>query len=354
MFSPFLPVDIRDRRALFWRLQVFGWGFMIFMTAMIARVGDIGGWDAFVVGVFRALLGLAVTSLLLRPLLQQSRRRQLPLPVAIGVSLLGCGVLAWGDRILTLWMAQSMAVTENHFALQYITVSLVLRWLLYAIWCGLYLFIHYWLDSQEAQLRLARMETEMRTAELHRLRAQVNPHFLYNAFNSILAETDNPQAVASLTQGVAEYLRFSLRQPEGGQSLGEELNALDHYLRVEKIRFEERLEFSFTSDALAPRCRVPGALVQPLVENAIKYGQRTSPRPLQLSIETKVKDQQLTIAVSNTGQWIEPDPAREGGIGLANLRQRLALLFGARAGIAMAHDDGWVRVVLHLPAEVGT
>ncbi|MBS0632456.1 MAG: histidine kinase [Verrucomicrobia bacterium] len=353
MFSPLVQLAIRDRRVLFWRLQVLGWGFMIIMTAMVARIGDIGGWDAFVVGMYRTVLGFVLTSFLVRPLLRLSRRHHLSLPVAISLCLPGCGLLAWGDRLLTLRLAEALAVTENHFAQQYIIVSLVLRWMLYAFWCGLYLFIHYWLDSQEGQLRLARLETEMRTAELQRLRAQVNPHFLYNAFNSILAETDNPQAVASLTQGVAEYLRFSLRQPEGGQSLGEELNALDHYLRVEKIRFEERLEFSFTSDALAPRCRVPGALVQPLVENAIKYGQRTSPRPLQLSIETKVKDQQLTIVVANTGQWIEPDPAREGGIGLANLRQRLALLFGARAGIALAHDDGWVRVVLHLPAEVG-
>lgn len=353
MIFPSIQVDIRDRRVLFWRLQALGWGFMIFMTAMVARVGDIGGWDAFVVGIFRTILGFTVSSFLLRPLLQLSRRRQLALPVAIGVFLLGCGLLAWGDRSLTLWLAQALDVTENHFARQYITVSLVLRWFLYAIWCGLYFFIHYWLDSQEAQLRLARMEAEMRTAELQRLRAQVNPHFLYNAFNSILAEMENPQAVASLTQGVAEYLRFSLRQPEGGQSLGEELNALDHYLRVEKIRFEERLEFSFTTDGLAHKCQVPGALVQPLVENAIKYGQRTSPRPLRLSIDTKVEHQLLTIAVSNTGRWIEPDPARGGGIGLANLRQRLALLFGTRAGIAMAHEEGWVRVILHLPAEVG-
>lgn len=352
MFSPFVQVNIQDRRALFWRLQVSGWGFMIFLTAMFARTGDVGGWDAFVVGTSRSLFGITITSLILRPLLRLTRRQHLHLGASIVICLLSSGLLAWCDKSLTMLLAGALDVTSNHFALQYITVSLVLRWMLYAIWCGLYLFIHYWLDSQEAQLRLARLETEMRTAELQRLRAQVNPHFLYNAFNSILAEVENPQAVASLTQGVAEYLRFSLRQPESGQSLGEELNALDHYLRVEKIRFEERLEFSFTTDGLAHKCRVPGALVQPLVENAIKYGQHTSPRPLRLSIDTKVENRLLTIAVSNTGRWIEPDPARGGGIGLSNLRQRLALLFGPQAGLAVAQADGWVRVMLHLPAEV--
>lgn len=116
------------------------------------------------------------------------------------------------------------------------------------------------------------------------LRARINPYFLFNARNAILAEAAKPQRVIAITHSLADYLRFSLAQTSGLHPLGDEVDALESYLRVEQIRFEERLEYGFSVDEAA-RCQVvPGALVQPLLENAVKYGPRTSQWPLRLAI----------------------------------------------------------------------
>lgn len=352
MSAIWLQFDPANRREAFWRLQIMGWGGLVAGTAIMAMAGGYAGWETFVLELFRAIFGFALTSFLLRPGLRIARRRRMALLPAVFLAIVGSGLFAWVDLLGASALARAIDVTNDR-ALGFLRASLVLRWILYFLWCGLYYMIHNWMDLQESQSRLARLEAAMRTAELQRLRAQVNPHFLFNALNAIMAETENPRAVAALTQGVAEYLRFSLRQPEAGQSLGEELDALGHYLQVEKFRFEDRLEFSIAA-AENVRCRrVPGALVQPLVENAIKYGQRTSPRPLRIAIETRIEDAALVISVANTGTWLEPDPARGGGIGLSNLRRRLELIFGAGSRVEVTHEAGWVRVRLRLPVEAG-
>ena len=184
----------------------------------------------------------------------------------------------------------------------------------------------------------------------------MNPHFLFNALNTIMAVRNDADKVETVTQSLADYLRFSLQQEEGEEHglsthpLGDELAALEDYLRVEKVRFGDDFVWRIDAGEDAHRTPVPSALVQPLLENAIKYGQETGPRPLRVSVTAQVVQGKLQLAVENSGHWVEEGSPQAGRIGLSNLKRRLALIYGRTASLDVRHTPAMVKVCIALPA----
>ena len=129
------------------------------------------------------------------------------------------------------------------------------------------------------------------------------------------------------------------------------LDALESYLKVEKIRFTDRLEYTIQADAAARSKLVPGALVQPLVENAIKFGQRTSPQPLRIAIQARLREGDLEVLVENSGHWVSEEDLSSTGIGLSSLGQRLQLLCGPRATVSVKSPPDSVILQVILPEE---
>jgi LytS/YehU family sensor histidine kinase len=178
----------------------------------------------------------------------------------------------------------------------------------------------------------------------------MQPHFLFNALSAVMAVSNDKEKVEELTQSLADYLRFSLRKKNDDYSpLGEELDAMENYLHVEKIRFEEKLQCRIDADEEARVFAVPRQLVQPLLENAIKYGQQTSPMPLSIRIEAQLTGDRLHLTVENTGSWVEPSASSGMGIGISNLRRRLELLYGEQARLTHEHSPERVRALVTLP-----
>ncbi len=342
--------DLANKPKLFWILQGLGWSCISLLAAGILRTQALLLLPTI---LFRAVLGLTITSWLLQPLLRWGRKH-CHLSLALGIPLLLASSLALGaadSKISTAGFAHFLAHPLPPEADQiYLKSSVLLRSFAYALWISLYLSINYFLETSHARLRLARLESETRESELHLLRAQVNPHFLFNALNSIIAEADHPDRVIEITHRLADFLRFSLTQNGTMHPLGEELDALSNYLQVEKIRFEERFEYSLTADAAARRQLVPHALVQPLLENAVKYGMQTSPRPLRVALRAHLLANQLVLEVENSGTWMTPPSGTSTGIGLANLRRRLDLIYGPLAKVEpLQHNHGvLLRVTLPL------
>lgn len=201
----------------------------------------------------------------------------------------------------------------------------------------------------------AELAAQTRTAQLEMLRYQLNPHFLFNALISIadLVQEDTKQAVRALRTLMA-YLRYAL-QPAGMPTvpLSEEIKAVQSYLEIEKVRFEERLQVSVETTPESDKYYVPGFMLQPLVENALKYGMRTSPMPLAIAITASVREGALHLEVSNTGSLTIPENTTkpEGtGTGLRNIRERLQVLFPDRHEFSLLEDEGkvYVRIVLRL------
>ncbi|MFY7999622.1 MAG: two-component regulator propeller domain-containing protein [Candidatus Kapaibacteriota bacterium] len=202
----------------------------------------------------------------------------------------------------------------------------------------------------------AELAAQTRTAQLEMLRYQLNPHFLFNALISIsdLVQEDAKHAVRALRSLMA-YLRYAL-QPAGLPTvpLSEEINAVQNYLAIEKVRFEERLNVIIETTPDADDYYVPGFMLQPLVENAIKYGMRTSLMPLEIRIKANMLEGALHLEVWNSGSLKLPDNTAkpEGtGTGMRNIQERLQVLFPERHEVSLSEDDGQVRVSVVLYPE---
>jgi hypothetical protein len=223
---------------------------------------------------------------------------------------------------------------------------------------GLFLSLAFAVD-QGGELAVQR-ETAARAtalaqqAQLQMLRYQLNPHFLFNALNSIRAMIleDASQAREMVTE-LAEFLRYSLDGKEQESTIDDELQAIDNYLAIQRIRFDERLDLSMVVDPAARGAIVPCFLIHPLVENAVKHGMRTSAMPLRLEIEVRRRSDAVSVRVSNTGRLADvlprPDTPRDGtGTGGKNIAQRLKLAFPGRHSFGIEERDGWVHARLRL------
>ncbi len=209
------------------------------------------------------------------------------------------------------------------------------------------------LDEKSAA-RLAEEE-----ARLEVLRYQLNPHFLYNALNSIysLALT-TPPAAANMVLRLADFCRIALdRRHEEHTTVGAEFDKLSIYLDIEKVRWGESLHIELQADAAARRAGIPPFLLLPLVENAMKYGGATSPEDLRVRVEARVEDDgTLVLVVANTGEWVQRTGSSPpfSGIGLTNIRQRLQRYHPDTHQIAIETADGWVTVTLRLRPVAGS
>ena len=197
--------------------------------------------------------------------------------------------------------------------------------------------------------RNAKAEAALRTSELQRLEAQLQPHFLFNALTAVLACRHDPEAVASVTIGLSEHLRFCLSRQGVLEPLSREIDALEHYLAVQRARFGRRLDCRLDCTAEARELLVPPAIVEPLLDNALKHGAITSLDPLRIVVDCRREGSALVVTVDNSGTWIEPGADGRRGTGLANLRKRLDLLDFPDAALESGPASEGVRASLRLP-----
>jgi len=205
--------------------------------------------------------------------------------------------------------------------------------------------------SHAAQRRVLETEVSAREAELRALRAQLNPHFLFNSLNSISALVgSDPEGARRMCERLGDFLRRTLALgARDGVTLGEELELVDRYLAIEQVRFGARLGFDRRIGPGAAECVVPPLLLQPLVENAVKHGVADRVEGGTIVVEASRAGGQLRIVVENPLD--EEAPSRRGsGLGLENVRRRLDV-FGAReARLDAVRDGDMFRVSLTLPA----
>jgi hypothetical protein len=326
----------------FWPLQIGGWALTFLVSLLLFMIGAITDPPLYWYAFTRPLNGFLIT-LALRPCcswawVRFGKRWQL-VPGIILVSLL----LPFLDLMVVdrLVLVRGLPSIER----QAWAGIFFVRMVTFMIWMLLYFGIK--------SLKLhAEIEREFQHSELKLLRSQVNPHFLFNALATIMAVRKDEALVSQVTRSLSDYLRFSLAQDSQDQfkqPLGQEVTALKNYLLVEKIRFQEKLEIRIGVSREAYAAHVPTALIQPLLENAIKFGQQTSPPPLCIAIEARLSEGRLLLMVENTGRWVEPHGPESIGLGIANLRKRLHLLYGDQAELTFDCTTSAVRAQVSLP-----
>jgi two-component system sensor histidine kinase AlgZ len=206
---------------------------------------------------------------------------------------------------------------------------------------------------RDLETRALQVKLMARDAELRMLRTQVDPHFLFNSLNSISALTTlDPAAARAMIVQLADFFRHSLGlRADRKVTLAQELDLVRHFVAIEQVRFGERLHVGIEVDGdLESACGLPPMLLQPLVENAVKHGVAQMLEPGRIRIHASRAGSLLHIHVEND---IDPDarPAGGGGIGLENVRQRLAAYYGHDASIRWIREAASFRVELTLPAD---
>jgi hypothetical protein len=232
-------------------------------------------------------------------------------------------------------------------------------------WSLLRLGLQYNTALRQQREQALRAMAAARDAQLRMLAYQLNPHFLFNTLNSIRALiNEDRQRARDMVTALSGYLRYALvERPLHVALLDEEVGSVRGYLAIEKVRFEERLDVRLEVDPAALRCEVPAFLLNPLVENAVKHGAAgTADAPLVLRVEARlVEPDRLRLTVENTGGWRDGRTAAlhagagedgPGGVGLANVRARLAALHPGDHRIEIEETSGYVRVTVELPARL--
>lgn len=229
------------------------------------------------------------------------------------------------------------------------------RYFLLIAWAALYYALVNAEQARAAERREGQFRRAAKAAELRSLRYQVNPHFLFNTLNSLsaLVITGKTEAAERMIQTLSTFYRRSLADdPTGDVALEQEAALQQLYLEIEAVRFPERLVTRFDIPAALGDARVPGMILQPLVENSVKYGVSATNRTVTLRVSAREEYGRLVLEVSDDGPAAQ-QPARDGyGIGLANVRDRLGARYGDEAQLVSGPDQGggW-RTVLRLPLE---
>ena len=326
-----------------WALQISGWTIyfiLMFLTYMSVDSPNTLQY-LFMIKFQRSLTGLLLTSLLWQYYKRAFDFERLGKNVLI---IFICSMLLGPVWRMTEMLFFQLTLDDYNFtnAMQYTPRQSLIYGVTIMAWSAIGLGILYWQQWQREREKSHRANLLAEKARLDALRYQVNPHFLFNAMNSIRASIDEDKERAKLmvTQ-LSEFMRHSLLSGEKKEiPLRDELDAVKNYLAIEKTRFEDDLQIEFDIDENTKGELVPCFILNPLVENSIKHGFETSPRPLQIKISAKMKDGKLSLEVQNTGKIAETNGSM--GIGLANVQERIATLFPETGKFELSSVNGHV------------
>jgi two-component system LytT family sensor kinase len=193
------------------------------------------------------------------------------------------------------------------------------------------LAVQYYRESRERQLQGIKLESQLSQAQLQLLKAQLQPHFLFNTLHAISTLMARDVAAARrMIVCLSQLLRMAMERAEAQElTLGKELDLVSNYLEIEKTRFQDKLQFEFNIDADVMDAMVPALLLQPLIENAVRHGIATQSKPGLISVLAAKAGDQLEITIEDNGPGLDPSVMRKEGIGLTNTRARLLQLYGA-------------------------
>jgi two-component system, LytTR family, sensor kinase len=363
---PFRPIPFfANKNRAFWRLQAAGWGGAMLLRAA-SGLANGQPLSYLVLVLISTITGLSVTlilSVIYRQLI--NRRPVVTWGGTVLVLPLAVALYAFVDAWVTgLYQGDSGAGFAQRFiGLFYLDATLLLSW------SALYYMINFFLQIEEQNDQLLQLENQATSAQLAMLRYQLNPHFLFNTLNSIstlvlLKQTEPANAMLSR---LSSFLRYTLvNEPTGRVTVAQEIETLKLYLEIERMRFEERLRTHFQIESGIENALLPSLLLQPLVENAIKYAVSPQESGAEITIAAQLVGPNLRITVSDTGPGLHSggsDNRLTGvtfdggeqvstGVGLANIRDRLAQAYGEDHRFeTMEPPEGGFAVLIELPFE---
>jgi two-component system LytT family sensor kinase len=324
------------RNTIYWICQLGGWSLLGVINIFFFLL--IGASPEQVLNTFLTVLYSLLVSHGFRvwvhrkSWLKLSTGRLIP---RILLAIVVMSVIVYCLQLITLLPQGNLAAGLD---LAQVLLNILTHITIFFIWCVMYIAYHY-VERYNATLRYEAALNEM---TLNRLKSQLNPHFIFNALNSIRALVDeDPQKSKKAITQLSNILRNSLIMDKRSLvRFQDELQTVKDYLALEGIRFEERLNTQFNISPEASDFQVPPMMLQTLVENGIKHGISNLVDGGIVHIDALVKDHHLHVCVRNSGQYVNGVKKKnDSGIGLANTKQRLKLLYGHRAHFSIKNEN---------------
>jgi sensor histidine kinase YesM len=344
-----------DKNRAFWMLQSAGWaGYFVLRT--LSGIANAMGWSFVVHTALLTATGYSITLLMGASFRRLIRMRPiLTWPISVLIVVIAAGAFS---AIETWSHATFLVPGAAPQGIKFLG-SILLTFSLLVAWSALYYSINYYLLLEEQSDRLLRLENQASSAQLAMLRYQLNPHFLFNTLNSIstlvlLKQTERANAMLSR---LSSFLRYTLvNEPTGSVTVAQEVETLKLYLEIEKMRFEDRLRPRFDIDPAASQARLPSLLLQPLVENAIKYAVTPQEEGADIEITARRAGDRVVLKVSDSGpgaedHWVKAQEST--GVGLANIRDRLGQAYGSDQRFdTETNRNGGFSVTIEIPYQI--
>lgn len=339
------------KQKVYWFCQIFGWSLLLAVEYVAYLAEDGFEPDVLYLAIANIFLGITLTHLY-RLMIRRWNWVRLPFVqlaprVVLSILVLALIMTMVNMPIDQIIIPQHLVGEPSRF------FGYIMNWGKSMLtWVLTYTVYHYVEQNRNAEIEKILLKTSIRETEAKVLRSQLNPHFVFNALNSIRALVhENPvKAQQSITQ-LSNLLRNSLLADRRKTvELREEIKTVEDYLALEKVRYEDRLTSHIDIDGRALFWQVPPMMLQTLVENAIKHGVSTAIGGGFVEVHASISTDKLHIVIRNTG--VLGDKEASGGFGLANTAQRLELLYGPDARFQIfQEDEGVVCADILIPAQ---
>jgi sensor histidine kinase YesM len=344
-----------DKNRAFWLLQTIGWSGYFFLRSLSGIANNLG-WMLLVHTLLLTATGYSLTLLLATLFRRVIKMRPIgTLVISLIAVVLASGVFS----VIETWSVSTFLKPNFRPVGMALLSPILLDFALLAAWTSLYYGINYFLLLEEQIDQRERLESQASTAQLAMLRYQLNPHFLFNTLNSIstlvlLKQTERANAMLAR---LSSFLRYTLaNEPTAKVTLAQEVETLKLYLEIEKMRFEDRLRPHFKIESETIGARLPSLLLQPLIENAIKYAVTPAENGADIWLTATHEGQAVRIEVADNGDGTggEMTASPSTGVGLANIRDRLSQAYGATHRFETRKNDrGGFSVIIEIPYETG-
>ena len=334
-----------DKNRAFWILQGGGWSAYLLLRAL-GGLANRMGLTFILPTIIVTATGFSLTLLMAAAYRRIIRMKPvyvwtLSLLILGGASALFSVIEVWAHATFYEpgWRPQGIEFLG----------AILLDFSVLGAWTGLYYGINYYLLLSAQSERMLKVAAQANSAQLEMLRYQLNPHFLFNTLNSIstlVLLKDTVRANAMLSR-LSSFLRYSLvGEREGLATVAQEIEALKLYLDIERTRFEDRLRTRFDVTPEAMEGRIPSLLLQPIVENAIKYAVTPLEEGAEIHIDARVMGERLIVTLTDTGPGLGDAPLQDElpvttsgtGVGLANIRDRLQQAYGSDQRFEIAEN----------------
>jgi len=358
-FGKDIPVTKSDviytlkRKSLYWISQTSGWGSFVIVNLFVISSFETIPLNRIFLWILLGFYGVFFSHLY-RIYIKKNNWTNLPLKKIIPRVLIASLVVGCIIYIPVFFSGQLLEVERHSKNISATVIASILNTTsIILVWSLIYFAIHYFENSKKAEIETLIFEAAVKDFELKTLKAQLNPHFMFNAMNSIraLIEEDPQNAKDAITK-LSNLMRYTLKiERTETVSLAEELRTIQDYLDLEKIRFEERLTYKINSTPDADRVEIPPMMVQTLVENGIKHGISKITAGGEVEVDAKVIDSNLIIEIRNTGKFDEEALKNSRGFGVSNTKHRLSLLYGENASLSLTNGkNNIVLTKLKLPS----